>query len=153
MEVGRDYPDVELEQMYVDACAMDLVRRPSRFDVIVTTNLFGDILSDEASEVAGGLGMAASSNVGDDFAIFEPVHGAAFDIAGRNVANPVSFILSAKLMLEWLGQRHNDSRCTDASERIINAVHDAIRGGSMTRDVGGSRSTEEFTRDVVARLA
>lgn len=90
-EVSKDYPDIAFEQMYVDACAMNLIRQPEQFDVVVTTNLFGDILSDESSQVVGGLGMAPAANIGDDFALFEPVHGAAFDIAGQNIANPSSF--------------------------------------------------------------
>lgn len=152
--VAREYPDVKLEQMYVDACAMNLVRRPWEFDVIVTTNMFGDILSDEASEVAGGLGMAASANLGDDFAIFEPVHGAAFDIAGRGVANPASFMLSAAMMLGWLGDRHGDAPCTRAAASIEGAVASAVGDGLSTSDIAGgrTRTTSEFTQDVVSRL-
>ena len=101
--VAKNFPDIKLEQMYVDACSMNLIRQPQLFDVIVTTNLFGDILSDESAQVVGGLGMAPAANIGDDFALFEPVHGAAFDIAGKQIANPSSFILSVKMMLDWLG--------------------------------------------------
>lgn len=96
LEVSKDYPEITFEEMYVDACAMNLIRQPEYFDVIVTTNLFGDILSDESSQVVGGLGMAPAANIGDSFALFEPVHGAAFDIAGQNIANPSSFLLSIK---------------------------------------------------------
>ena len=103
--VAKNYPQIAFEHMYVDACAMNLIRQPESFDVIVTTNLFGDILSDEASQVVGGLGMAPAANIGDRFALFEPVHGAAFDIAGKDIANPSSFILSAKMMFEWLGYK------------------------------------------------
>ena len=84
-DISKDYPDISFEQMYVDACAMNLIRQPEAFDVVVTTNLFGDILSDESSQVVGGLGMAPAANIGDNFALFEPVHGAAFDIAGKNI--------------------------------------------------------------------
>ena len=101
IEVSKDYPEIEFEEMYVDACAMNLIRQPEKFDVVVTTNLFGDILSDESSQVVGGLGMAPAANLGDNFALFEPVHGAAFDIAGQNIANPSSFLLSIKMMLDW----------------------------------------------------
>ena len=87
------------------------IRQPEKFDVVVTTNLFGDILSDESSQVVGVLGMAPAANLGDDFALFEPVHGAAFDIAGQNIANPSSFLLSIKMMLDWLGAKHNDQKC------------------------------------------
>ena len=107
IEVSKDYPGIEFEEMYVDACAMNLIRQPEKFDVVVTTNLFGDILSDESSQVVGGLGMAPAANLGDNFALFEPVHGAAFDIAGQNIANPSSFLLSIKMMLDWLGAKHN----------------------------------------------
>ena len=150
--VAGGYPDVEFEQMYVDACAMNLVRRPERFDVIVTTNMFGDILSDESSQVAGGLGMAPSANIGDDFAIFEPVHGAAFDIAGRDAANPSSFILSAKMMLDWLGSGHGDQKCFRAAEMLESAVYGAVKDGAGTRDIGGDKTTSGFTREVVSRL-
>ena len=92
-DVSKDYPDVTFEQMYVDACAMNLIRQPEQFDVVVTTNLFGDILSDESSQVVGGLGMAPAANIGDNFALFEPVHGAAFDIAGTKYCKP--FIIFA----------------------------------------------------------
>ncbi len=151
-DVAGEYPGVELEHMYVDACAMNLIRRPEQFDVILTTNLFGDILSDESSQVAGGLGMAPAANMGDSFALFEPVHGAAFDIAGKGIANPSSFILSAKMMLEWLGARHGDSKCIEAAARIESAVRDTITGGARTRDVGGDLTGAEFTRKVVSRL-
>jgi len=102
-KVANDFPNIKFEEMYVDACAMNLIRQPQLFDVIVTTNLFGDILSDESAQVVGGLGMAPAANIGDKFGLFEPVHGAAFDIAGKNIANPTSFILSIKMMLDWIG--------------------------------------------------
>ena len=116
--VAKDFPKIQFEQMYVDACAMNLIRQPETFDVIVTTNLFGDILSDEAAQVVGGLGMAPAANIGDDFALFEPVHGAAFDIAGKQAANPSSFILSAKMMFEWLGMKNNDQKCFEVAKKI-----------------------------------
>ena len=104
--------------MYVDACAMNLIRQPQLFDVIVTTNLFGDILSDESAQVVGGLGMAPAANIGDEFGLFEPVHGAAFDIAGKNIANPTSFILSIKMMLNWIGNKHADAKCIEVCPKI-----------------------------------
>ena len=151
-DVAGEYPDVEFEQMYVDACAMNLIRRPERFDVIVTTNLFGDILSDESSQVAGGLGMAPAANVGDDFALFEPVHGAAFDIAGRGIANPSSILLSIGMMLDWLGARNGDPACTGAGRRLERALLGLVGSGVKTRDVGGSKTTREFTRAVAESL-
>src|SRR5574342_1343808 len=108
-EIARQFPKVSFEQMYVDACAMNLIRQPESFDVIVTTNLFGDILSDEAAQVVGGLGMAPAANIGDDFALFEPVHGAAFDIAGKQAANPSSMFLSIKMMFEWLAGKNKNN--------------------------------------------
>jgi len=151
--VAGEYPDISFEHMYVDACAMNLIRDPGQFDVIVTTNLFGDILSDESSQVAGGLGTASAGNIGDDFALFEPVHGAAFDIAGKNIANPLSFILSAKMMLEWLGARHGDSKCLAAARGIESAAYGTVKSGAKTMDVGGDLSTTAFTQKIASRLA
>ena len=145
-DVSAGYPDVEFEQMYVDACAMDIIRRPERFDVVLTTNMFGDILSDESSQAAGGLGMAPAANLGDGFGIFEPVHGAAFDIAGTDSANPCSFILSAKMMLEWLAGRRGDAACAEAASALGSAVRSMAEKGDGTRDVGGRLSTSEFAR-------
>jgi 3-isopropylmalate dehydrogenase len=151
--VAKDYSDIAFDQMYVDACAMNLIRRPETFDVIVTTNLFGDILSDEAAEVVGGLGMAPAANIGDNFALFEPVHGAAFDIAGKGIANPSSFILSAKMMLEWLGARHKDQKCFDVAKNLEAAVYGVVKKGTKTRDIGGDKTTKEFTKEIISHLS
>ncbi|HXU96246.1 MAG TPA: isocitrate/isopropylmalate dehydrogenase family protein [Candidatus Nitrosotalea sp.] len=150
--VAKNYSKIAFEQMYVDACAMNLIRQPEFFDVIVTTNLFGDILSDEASQVVGGLGMAPAANIGDKFALFEPVHGAAFDIAGKQIANPSSFILSAKMMFEWLGVKNNDKSCYNAAKKIEDAVYGIVREGVKTKDIGGNKSTREFTQNVISRI-
>ncbi len=150
--VSGEYPGVAFEQMYVDACAMNLIRQPEKFDVIVTTNLFGDILSDESSQVAGGLGMAPAANIGDDFALFEPVHGAAFDIAGKDAANPSSFLLSIKMMADWLGAKHSDPECTRAGLRLESTIFDLVRSGVRTRDIGGDSTTTGFTREIIANL-
>lgn len=152
-QIAKDYPQIKFEQMYVDACAMNLIRKPESFDVIVTTNLFGDILSDEAAEVVGGLGMAPAANIGDDFALFEPVHGAAFDIAGKGIANPSSFILSAKMMLDWLGKKHNDKKCMYAADKLESAVYGVVKKGVKTQDIGGDKSTMEFTKEILSLLA
>ncbi|HET8719368.1 MAG TPA: isocitrate/isopropylmalate family dehydrogenase, partial [Candidatus Nitrosotenuis sp.] len=152
LEVSKDYPQITFDQMYVDACAMNLIRRPETFDVIVTTNLFGDILSDEAAEVVGGLGMAPAANIGDNFALFEPVHGAAFDIAGKGIANPSSFILSAKMMLDWLGAKHNDKNCIESSKRLEDAVYGVVKKGIKTQDIGGDKTTKEFTKEIIELL-
>ena len=151
-EVAKNHPDIQFEQMYVDACAMNLIRQPEEFDVIVTTNLFGDILSDEAAQVVGGLGMAPAANIGDNFALFEPVHGAAFDIAGKHIANPSSFVLSIKMMLDWLGTKHNDKKCFEVAKKVEAAVYDVVKSGSKTKDIGGNKTTSEFTAEIIRKL-
>jgi len=151
-DVSKDYPDITFEEMYVDACAMNLIRQPEQFDVVVTTNLFGDILSDESSQVVGGLGMAPAANIGDNFALFEPVHGAAFDIAGKNIANPSSFLLSIKMMLDWLGNKHNDSKCIEVGQKLESTIFNLVKTGVKTKDIGGDKSTTEFTKHITDNL-
>lgn len=136
---------LEVDQMYVDAAAMELVRNPARFDVVLTTNQYGDILTDLAAQVAGGIGLAPSGNIGDGKAMFEPVHGAAFDIAGRKIANPVATILSAAMMFEWLGRR-------DAAEAIRGAVYKALEAGYKTPDIGGTYNTIEVGKAVASLI-
>ncbi len=148
----RNHSDITFEQMYVDACAMNLIRQPHSFDVIVTTNLFGDILSDEAAQVVGGLGMAPAANIGDNFALFEPVHGAAFDITGKQIANPSSFILSIKMMLDWLGMKNNDKKCIDVARHLESTVYNVVNNGIKTKDIGGDKTTMEFTKEIVSKL-
>ena len=151
-DVSKDYPEIKFEEMYVDACAMNLIRQPEKFDVVVTTNLFGDILSDESSQVVGGLGMAPAANLGDDFALFEPVHGAAFDIAGQNIANPSSFLLSIKMMLDWLGAKHNDPKCFEVAKKLESTIFDLVKSGIKTKDIGGDKTTSEFTKQITDNL-
>jgi len=151
-DVSKEYPDIAFEEMYVDACAMNLIRQPEKFDVVVTTNLFGDILSDESSQVVGGLGMAPAANIGDNFALFEPVHGAAFDIAGRNIANPSSFLLSIKMMCDWLGAKHNDSKCIEVGNKLESTIFDLVKTGVKTKDIGGDMTTSEFTKQITDNL-
>ncbi len=151
-QVAKDFEGIAFEQMYVDACAMNLIRQPEAFDVIVTTNLFGDILSDEAAQVVGGLGMAPAANIGENFALFEPVHGAAFDIAGKQAANPSSFILSAKMMLEWLAMKNNDAKSFAVAKKIEEAVYGVVSEGIKTKDIGGNSTTTEFTQKVISKL-
>ncbi len=151
-EVAKEYPDITFEEMYVDACAMNLIRQPHQFDVVVTTNLFGDILSDESSQVVGGLGMAPAANIGDNFALFEPVHGAAFDIAGQNIANPSSFLLSIKMMFDWLGSKHNDTKCFDIGNKLESVIFDLVKDGIKTKDIGGDKTTTEFTKEITDLL-
>ena len=152
IEVSKDYPEIEFEEMYVDACAINLIRQPEKFDVVVTTNLFGDILSDESSQVVGGLGMAPAANLGDNFALFEPVHGAAFDIAGQNIANPSSFLLSIKMMLDWLGAKHNDPKCFEMAKKLESTIFDLVKTGIKTKDIGGDKTTTEFTKQITDNL-
>jgi 3-isopropylmalate dehydrogenase len=145
-EVAADYPDVELEHVLVDTAAMQLVQTPDRFDVIVTENTFGDILSDEAAAVTGGLGLAASASLGDAApGIFEPVHGSAPDIAGRGIANPAAMLRSTALMLE-----HGFGRPEPAA-RLSAAVDTALTEAS-TQDLGGTATTDEFTAFVIGKL-
>lgn len=152
-KVAEEFPDVQLEELIVDAAAAHLIRSPDRFDVLVTTNMFGDILSDEASELCGSLGLGGSVNAGDNICVAQAQHGSAPDIAGRNVANPTSLILSAAMLLQWLGGRRNDQRLTQASSLIENAV-EAVLGdtASRTRDLGGQLDTDVFTRKVTAAI-
>lgn len=144
-DVAKKYPGIEYSEQYVDACSMNLIRNPEEFDVIVTTNLFGDILSDEAAQVVGGLGMGPAANIGERFALFEPVHGAAFDIAGKNSANPSSILLSVKMMLEWLADKHGDRKAVAEGRRIEDAIISVLRKNNKTKDIGGTLSTTEFT--------
>lgn len=150
--VAKKYPDIKFNELYVDACAMNLIRNPEDFDVIVTTNLFGDILSDEAAQVVGGIGMASSANIGDNFALFEPVHGAAFDIAGKNIANPSSILLSTKMMLEWLSQKNNDEDIIKEGQRIEDSIASLLRCDMKTKDIGGNLGTTEFTKLIANSL-
>ena len=145
-EVAERYPEIESTEMIVDATCMKLVMTPEEFDVIVTTNLFGDILSDLCAGLVGGLGMAPGANIGENAAIFEAVHGSAPDIAGKNLANPTSVILASIQMLEHLNMG-------DTAERIRSAVADVIKSGDRTtRDLGGSHGTTDFTQSVIDRL-
>lgn len=137
----------EYEEMIVDACAMHMAMMPSRFDVVVSTNMFGDILSDLAAGVTGGLGMAPGMNVGAKCALFEPVHGSAPDLAGRGIANPVALLLSGALMLDHVGRDEEASRLRTAIDRTLNL--DRIR----TPDIGGRATTREFTAALIRRLA
>jgi len=146
-EVAGEYGGrVEFEERIIDNTAMQLVLDPHQFDILVMENMFGDIISDEVAGLVGGLGFAPAANIGNDAAIFEPVHGSAPDIAGEGVANPTALLLSACLMLEHLGE-------TDLARRVRGAVAVTLReGGTLTPDVGGSASTDEFADAVIARL-
>ena len=145
--VARDHPEVEFDEVIVDAAAALLIRTPERFDVIVTTNMFGDILSDEASELAGGLGLGGSINLGDGIGVAQAQHGSAPDIAGRDIANPVSLILSAAMLLEWYGRRCGNERFRRAATAIKQGVDALVADPACrTRDLGGTLGTGAFTR-------
>jgi len=151
-EEAKRHPGVSFEEMYVDAAAMNLVRQPAHFDVLVTTNMFGDILSDEAAQVVGGLGLAPSGNIGEEFAIFEPVHGSAPDIAGKKVANPISMLLSASMMIEWLGERFGDTNCISGAHRLEAATIETLADRITTPDLGGNYTTQQVAAAVAERI-
>src|SRR3954469_2800106 len=144
--IAAKNPDIEFKEMIVDNAAMQLVKNPAQFDVIVTTNLFGDILSDLTSGLIGGLGLTAGANIGKDAAIFEAVHGTAPDIAGKGVANPTAVMLAGVMLLEHIGER-------TAADRLVTAVREAIASKeAVTPDLGGSATTRMFTSAVLKRL-
>ncbi|MFT4642152.1 MAG: 3-isopropylmalate dehydrogenase [Verrucomicrobiales bacterium] len=148
-EVAKEFPEVETEAVYVDAAALFLVQRPHTFDVIVTENMFGDILSDLAAGLVGGMGMAPSGDIGDDYAVFQPSHGTAPDIAGKGIANPVATILSAGMMLDWL----NSETANKGGRMITEAVRKVLEDpGNRTPDMGGKLSTTDMGDRIIAAL-
>lgn len=152
-EVAGRYPDIEYEELLIDAACAHLVRRPQEFDIILTTNMFGDIMSDLASELSGSLGLAASLNAGQDIAMAQAQHGSAPDIAGKNIANPASLIGSAGMLFEWLGARDSDPRLLAAGRSILAALEAAIADpATRTRDLGGSIGCDEFAMTVCNAL-
>lgn len=145
MDVAAEYSDVPTSDMLVDACAMRLIRSPESFNVIVTSNLFGDILSDEAAELVGGLGLARSANVGAEASVFEPVHGSAPDIAGQGIANPMAALGAVAMLLDHLGE-------SEASKALDRAIEEAVREGDTPPDLGGELRTDEVIERLLARL-
>jgi len=144
--VASEFPSVRVDEEHIDAMAMRLIKEPERFDVIVTTNLFGDILSDEAAQITGGIGLAAGANIGDNYGMFEPVHGSAPKYAGKNRANPIATILAAKMMLDWLGER-------EAAKRIETAVERVLSGGKVkTYDLGGTATTSDMGNAIIEKI-
>ncbi len=145
-EVAEKYPEIESNDFYVDATAMYLITNPLDFEVIVTSNLYGDILSDEGAGLVGGLGMIPSANIGDENGLFEPVHGSAPDIAGKGIANPVATILSACMMLDYLGE-------SESARKIEKIIVDVIREGKVvTPDLGGSATTQEMAEYIASKI-
>jgi 3-isopropylmalate dehydrogenase len=153
LEVAKQYPDIQTDCFYVDAGAMYMVTNPERYDVVVTENIFGDITSEIAAGVVGGLGIAPSADIGDNHGVFQPSHGSAPDIAGKGLANPVAAILAAAMMLEWLAGKHDDHRCAMACVAIRNAVSGSLLNGPRTVDLGGSSDTSTVATAVAQSLA
>ena len=151
-ERKRQFPDVTTDLLYVDACAAMLVRKPWDFDVMVMENMFGDILSDLAAGLVGGLGMAPSADIGDTHAVFQPCHGTAPDIMGQGKANPSAMILSAAMMLDWLADKHDHQPAADAALRLERAVDKAFAGGIKPMEFGGRDGTAAIGKAVLAAL-
>lgn len=146
-EVAQRYPDVTTEELHIDAATMQLIKRPETFDVIVTTNLFGDILSDEAAQITGSLGLAAGANMGDTYGMFEPVHGSAPKYTGMNRVNPIATILASAMMLDYLGEKV-------AAAKIEKAVIDVLSEGKVrTMDLGGSSKTSQISEAIALKIA
>lgn len=144
--VAEKYPQINTEDFYADATAMYLITNPENFDVIVSTNLFGDILSDESAGLVGGLGLAPSGNIGDKYGLFEPVHGSAPDIAGKKIANPCSMILSTAMMLDYLGEKETASKINHAVENVV------AKRKVLTPDLGGKAKTMDMTKAIVSEV-
>ena len=145
-KVAKEYSEIETDEKYIDAAAMFMVSKPQIFDVLVTTNLFGDILSDEGAGLVGGLGIVPSANIGDNNALFEPVHGSAPDIAGKGISNPSAMILSAVMMLNYLGE-------TEEAQKLENALLDVLNHSKvLTPDLGGSSKTIEMANEIRSKL-
>jgi isopropylmalate/isohomocitrate dehydrogenase-like protein len=145
-EISQDYPDIEAKDMLIDSCAMKVVMMPEMFDVILVSNLMGDILSDVSAAVIGGLGFAPSGNIGENLAMFEPIHGSAPQFAGKHIVNPIGAILAAKMMLEWLGEK-------GAASQIHSAVSTVLKEGKIrTFDLGGDSTTEEMAEEIAKKI-
>ena len=152
-ETARRYPDIDAGHAYIDATALNMVRHPWDYDVLVTENMFGDILSDLAAGLIGGLGMAPSADIGDDHAVFQPCHGTAPDIAGHSLANPSAMFLSAAMMLDWLGERHFTEACTSGAQLIYDAVDNAFApGGLVPCEMGGQAGTRDIADAVLGAV-
>jgi len=151
-EAAQRHPEVKADHLYVDACAANLVKRPWDFDVMVTENMFGDILSDLTAGLIGGMGMAPSADIGDRYAVFQPCHGTAPDIMGQGKANPTGMILSAAMMLDWLADKHGIEGAAEAGEKIEQAVDKAYAGGIKPMEFGGRNGTADIAKAVLEAL-
>lgn len=152
-ETAKQYPDIAFNELYVDAASMRLIKEPQDFDVLLTCNMFGDILSDEAAQLIGGLGMAPGANIGDKFALFEPIHGSAPNRVGKHTANPLSMILAAKMMLDWLGERYSDQKCLEAVDAIEEAVVATLRSHNTVPDLGGKTTTIGMAEAIATEIS
>jgi 3-isopropylmalate dehydrogenase len=152
-EVAEGYPEIEKDYALVDAWAQWAIRRPEYYDVVVTTNMFGDIISDLTSPFQGGLGVAPSAEVGDRYGMFRPIHGSAPKYYGKNVANPIATILSAKMLLDWLAQKHKDRTAKEAAKKIDNAVDLTLKEGEvLSRDLGGDSKTNQVGEEIAKKI-
>jgi 3-isopropylmalate dehydrogenase len=151
-ETAKQYPDIVFNELYVDAASMRLIKEPQDFDVLCTCNMFGDILSDEAAQLIGGLGMAPGANIGDTFALFEPIHGSAPNRVGKQTANPISMILAGKMMLDWLGERYSDQKCLEAATAIETAVVETLKAHNTVPDLGGKTTTIGMAEAIASAL-
>jgi len=151
-DVAAKHPAIAADHAYVDAMALTMVKKPWTLDVMVTENMFGDILSDLAAGLIGGMGMAPSGDVGDEHALFQPAHGTAPDIAGQGKANPSAMFLSAAMMLDWLAERHSESQLEVRARLIERAIESALQSGAVPMELGGSANCAEMTRATIAAL-
>lgn len=151
-EISQLYPDIEYSEFIIDAGCMKLVQDPTQFDVLLLENLYGDVVSDLCAGLVGGLGVVPGANIGDNCSVFEAVHGSAPDIAGKNLANPLAFIMSAVMMLNHIADTEDREDFREAGEKIKRSYNSALAEGLMTRDIGGDLGTSEFTDAVVERI-
>lgn len=152
-EVAAEYPDINRDYAYIDAVTQWMIRRPEWFDVIVVENMFGDIITDLGSATVGSIGLGPSANIGDNNAMFEPIHGSAPKYAGKNVVNPIGQILAGKMMLEWLGERYDDDKARFAVKKIENAVASVVaEGKTITYDIGGTSKTSEVGDAITKKI-
>ncbi|MCA9217132.1 MAG: isocitrate/isopropylmalate dehydrogenase family protein [Planctomycetales bacterium] len=148
----RDYPNIEYDEVIIDAGCMKLVQDPTQFDVLLLENLYGDVVSDLCAGLVGGLGVVPGANIGDECAVFEAVHGSAPDIAGKGIANPLALIMSSVMMLNYIADQRGDERCRAAAAKIKTAYDKTLDDGQKTRDLGGELGTNEFTDALIDRI-
>lgn len=148
----EEYPNIDLDELIIDAGCMRLVQDPNRFDILLMENLYGDVVSDLCAGLVGGLGVVPGANIGDEGTVFEAVHGSAPDIAGKGVANPLALLMSAEMMLHYLADQHEDRAAEQCAIRLRTAYESALEAGEKTRDLGGELTTDEFTQALIRRL-